>query len=110
PQVVPMLANVISASLSTSSLNFGNQRTGSTSPARSATFKNTGSAPFTLPALTINGEFVFASGNTCTGGKSLAPEATCVISVSFKPVSRGLALGSVMITQNPFVVLTGNGD
>jgi hypothetical protein len=28
PQVVPMLANVISASLSTLSLNFGNQRTG----------------------------------------------------------------------------------
>jgi hypothetical protein len=63
-----------------------------------------------LPALKISGEFAFASGNTCTSGKPLAPEATCIISVSFRPVSKGPALGSVMITQNPFVVLTGNGD
>jgi 6-phosphogluconolactonase len=110
PQVVPLVATVLPASLSTFNLNFGNQKTGSTSPARSATLKNIGTTAFTLPALGITGPFAFAPTNTCTSGKSLAPGATCAISVNFKPVSKGLAIGSVTITENPFIILTGNGD
>ena len=110
PQTVPMSVNVVPASLSTLILNFGNQKKGSTSPAKSVTLKNIGTAPLTLPVFSIRGEFAFAPSSTCLTSKSLAPQATCAIGLTFKPVSKGPALGSVMITQNPFVVLTGNGD
>ncbi len=102
PQMILMSATVINpvASLSASSLSFGNQKTGTTSTAKPVTLKNTGTTTLTLTGLSISGNFAFATGTTCTNTTSLTPGGTCVMEVTFKPTSKGSKSGSVTITDN----------
>ena len=118
PQTVPLIATVINpqAQLSLSSLNFGNQKTGTTSAAKSVTLKNSGTTPLILSGLSVSSNFAFATvaGTNCTSSTTLAPGATCVIGVSFKPTSTGSKSGSVKISDNALnssqsISLSGKG-
>src|SRR5205807_1755724 len=93
------------ATLSATSSAFGEQRVGTASPAQNVTLTNTGGAPLNLTGITITGaqaaDFAFAAGNTCpSGAGSVAPGASCTISVSFTPAAPGTRAATVNITDD----------
>ena len=117
PQSIPMTATVINpvASLSANSLNFGNQKTSTTSAAKSVTLTNSGTTSLILSSLNISGNFALASGTTCTKTTTLAPGANCQIKVTFTPASKGSKSGAVTIGDNAFfststINLSGTGN
>ena len=99
-------------SVSPTSLAFGDVTVGSTSAAQSVTVSNTGRADLVFTSFgTSNG--VFAYTENCPG--TLAPAATCTISVTFTPAATGTATGALTIvsnaanTPNATVALSGTG-
>src|SRR5207245_2674908 len=93
------------ATLSATSSAFGNQRVGTTSAAQNLTLTNNGGTPLNLTSITITGaqaaDFAFAAGNTCpTGAGSVAPGASCTISISFSPAATGARTATVTITDD----------
>src|SRR5207245_754000 len=107
------------ATLSATSSPFGNQRVGTTSPAQTVTLTNSGRSEERRAGNTIIGaqaaDFAFAAGNTCpTGAGSVAPGASCTISISFTPAATGARAATVNITDDAAdspqsVSLTGTG-
>lgn len=103
------------ASLSATSLAFGNQTVGTTGAARPVTITNTGSAPLTLGTVTTTGTNAgeFAPGNTCSGA-SLAPGSGCTINVTFTPAALNTRSATLSIPSNATgsphgVALSGTG-
>ena len=84
------------AMVSPGTLNFGSQVLGSISASQNVTLSNTGNFTLTLNSIVVSGDF--AQNNNC--GSALAPNASCVISVTFTPQSSGSASGAVSITDN----------
>jgi hypothetical protein len=99
PQTVPVTGNGALAAvfLSPASINFGNQKTGTTSNPQAITVENYGDATLTFTSITATGPFVI-SANTC--GTTLTAGATCTVSVEFKPTQTGPANGDVVFTDN----------
>jgi hypothetical protein len=94
-------------------LAFGNIAAGATSLAQTIEVKNTGGATTSvLTATSTTGEFVITA-NTC-GGATLSPNATCTVSVAFKPISQGQKSAVVSVSgyagENVQVGVTGNGS
>ena len=87
-------------SLSTTSLNFGNQATGGTSNAQPVTLTNVGTAQLALSSIVVSGgnSSDFAQTNNC--GATLAPNANCTINVTFTPSTTGVRSSAVNITDN----------
>jgi Bacterial Ig-like domain (group 3)/FG-GAP-like repeat/Abnormal spindle-like microcephaly-assoc'd, ASPM-SPD-2-Hydin len=117
PQTVPLSATVINpqATLSTILLNFGKQKLGTTSAAKSITLTNTGTTTLSISNVTASGSFSIASGSSCVPGGTVAAGATCVINVTFSPASSGLLAGAVTVSDNTLlspqlVALVGTGD
>jgi spore coat protein U-like protein len=117
PQTVPMTATVINpiASASPSNLNFGTQKTNTTSAAKTVTITNTGTTSLAISGLTITGNFQIATAGTCASGSNLTPSGTCTVNVTFKPASRGSKTGNLKIASNAqrsplTVVLSGTGN
>jgi hypothetical protein len=117
PQMVLMTATVINpiATLSPTSLSFGNQKSGTTSSAKQVTLKNTGTTALTLKGLSVSGNFAFGSGTGCTNTTTLNPNASCVMNVVFKPTSKGSKSGSITVSDNAknspqSVSLSGSGN
>ena len=107
PQTVSLsgTGTVPAVTLSATSLAYGNQRVGTTSAGQNVTLTNNDAAPLNLTSITITGaqaaDFAFAAGNTCpTGAGSVAPGASCTISVSFTPAATGVRAATVNITDN----------
>src|SRR5213079_2923462 len=104
PQTIPLsgtggsTSTAPAASLSSTSLTFGNQTVGTTSAAQAVTLSNTGNATLTISGLTIGGDFAFSGSGTC--GSSVAAGASCTISVNFTPTTTGTRTGTVTITDN----------
>lgn len=107
-------------SFSAPSLSFGDQNVGSTSPAQSATMSNSGSAPLSITGITVIGANSgdFAETNTCipngSSSATLAPTASCTISVTFSPSATGSRSATVNVTDNAgdspqAINLTGTG-
>lgn len=102
-------------SVSPSSLSFGDQAVGTTSPARPVSVSNSGRADLLISGVTLTGtgSGSFGYGNGCPG--TLAPGASCTISVTFSPSGSGAALASLVISSNASngtttsVPLSGNG-
>jgi len=101
-------------SLSSTSLTFPNTNVGTTSAGMSTTLTNTGTAALTISGVTIlgTGASAFAQTNTC--GSSVAPNATCVITVTFTPTAQVTYTAALNITDNASgspqaVTLTGLG-
>jgi len=117
PQLVPLSATVINpkASLNPTVLNFGDQKVGTTSPAKKVTLINTGISPLVLSSIAVSGNFALASGTTCSNGTSLAPASSCVMNVTFTPTAIGMQYGRLTIRDNALprtqeVALSGTGD
>jgi len=97
-------------------LAFGNQAIGFSSPARTLTLHNTGTAAGTGIALAFSSTLFSrpagTAGGTCT--TTLAAGATCTINVVFAPTALGAVTATLTITANAAVagspvVLSGMG-
>jgi hypothetical protein len=118
PQTVPLSLTMINpqASLSATSLSFGNQKTGTTSAAKTVKITNTGNTLLNLSNLTISGNFAIAtSGTTCAKNGTVQPSASCQINVTFTPRSKGSKSGTLTISDNAQhspqnVSLSGTGN
>ncbi|MGB9336226.1 MAG: Ig-like domain repeat protein [Candidatus Acidiferrales bacterium] len=101
PQTVPLSATVINpfARLSSSNLNFGRQKVGTTSAPQMVTLTSAGTTPLTISNLKITGDYAFAGG-TCANNQTLAPGAKCNIFVTFTPSRSGERDGDVFIFDN----------
>jgi hypothetical protein len=100
------------AGFTPTSLDFGNQTTGTASTAKTVTLKNTGSATLTLTGFVLTGSAAFTQTNTC--GASLAAGVSCTVSVTFTPQALGAQSATMSVNSNtsgatPTVALTGTG-
>jgi len=97
---------------STSSINFGTIKHGTTSTV-DLTVSNIGTASFTL-AVSISGTgfSIASSGKTC--GSSVAAGASCVLPIEYAPTAIGTSSGSLTLTTsggaNPTIPLSGTAD
>jgi hypothetical protein len=94
---------------------FGNQALTTTSAARVIAISNTGTAALSLSSIALAGtaasQFTMSPGPGCT---TVAPAATCNVSVSFRPTTTGAKTASLVITHNApgspsSVALSGTG-
>jgi len=83
-------------SLGPTSLTYGAQDVGTSSPAQTVTLSNTGSATLTIASIVASQDYT--QSNTC--GNELAPNASCTISVSFTPIGPNIRSGYIAITDN----------
>ena len=88
------------ASVSPSSVAFGNQAVGVTSPAQSVTLTNSGNAVLNVSRIAVSGTNAsdFAQTNNC--GTSVAAGANCTISVTFKPSAGGSRSAALAVTDD----------
>ena len=99
-----------SLSASASSLTFADQTVGSSSPTQTVSVTNGGGAAAAISSVATTGDF--SQTNTC--GSSLAPGASCTVSVSFTPTAAGNRTGSLTVASNDpagplTVALSGSG-
>ena len=102
PQTVSLsgTGTVASASLSPTSLSFGNQSVNTTSGVLAATLTNGGTAALSLSSIALTGANAGAFAQTNTCGSSLAAGASCTVSVTFDPTATGSQSASVSFTDN----------
>lgn len=99
------------AAFAVASLDFGDQRAGTASSARSLVLTNTGDVELHLWRTELDGEFVLAADGC---GASLGPGRFCSFHVVFAPTLAGPATGSLTLADSApgsphRVVLTGRG-
>lgn len=99
--------------VSTPSINFGQTTINATSVAQVITVRNSGTASLVVTSVSTTDSAQFPVWQTCTAA-SIAPDATCSISISFKPSSSGIKSATISITHNASgnpstVSLTGTG-
>jgi hypothetical protein len=82
--------------LSPTSVDFGSQYTGNTSPPQFVYLSNTGTGPLFVSSIVATGDF--AQTNNC--GASVAAGGSCWITVTFTPTTTGTLNGTVTITDN----------
>lgn len=92
PQQIALSGTATQAgvTLSTASVNFGNQAVGTASAAISVTVTNSGNGPLVISGLSFAGVNMsdFSETDTCTGsaaGTGIAAGGTCAIQIVFKP-------------------------
>lgn len=102
------------ATLSTASVNFGNQTVGVPSSAQTVTVTNSGAASLLISNVTVTGTNAseFAQTNNCSA--LIEVNASCTISVVFTPVAAGTRTASLSISDNALnspqtASLTGSG-
>jgi trimeric autotransporter adhesin len=98
------------ATLSATSLAFGNQFIGTVSTTQSITLNNYGTTVLNITRITATTNF----GETNTCASSLASGASCTINVTFTPSATGNVAGTVSVVDNgpgspQTVALTGTG-
>jgi hypothetical protein len=104
-------------SLTPGALSFASQVVGTTSAAQTSTVRNAGTAPLTISSIGLSGGNPgdYAQSSDCPiGPTTLAVNATCTISVSFKPTAPGSRPASVTIGDDAAnspqtVALSGTG-
>jgi probable HAF family extracellular repeat protein len=114
PQTVLLTGRGTTAQISSSALNFRTVSIGSTSGPQTVTLTNVGTTAITPLAISIGGinKSDFTETHTC--GSSLAPAASCAVTVIFKPVAAGSRVASLLFADNAFsspqsVYLGGSG-
>jgi hypothetical protein len=88
------------ASLSSTSLNFGNRLVGTAGAPNQVTLSNPSGLALTISSIAVTGTNAadFSQTNTC--GTGLAIGVSCAITVTFKPAQTGPRTASVTITDN----------
>ncbi len=106
--------STLAISISSNSVNFGNQVLGTTSQSQSVTLTNVGTETLNISSVMLGGANPgdFTLINTC--GNSLAPGAKCTAGATFTPAGLGTRTANVNITDNApgspqSVMLTGTG-
>lgn len=99
PQTVALSGSGTAAKVSPSGLNFGTVVVGSSSGAQAMTLSNVGTSIFDISAIAIAGPDPGDFSQTHTCGTSLAPSASCTISVSFKPTATSARTAAINITD-----------
>lgn len=94
--LLAVAASAQQASLSTTTVKFGNLAVGTTSATTNVTLANTGTATLDITSITITGPF--AQTNTC--GTTVQAGKNCAISITFSPKTTGSFTGVVTITDN----------
>jgi hypothetical protein len=84
------------ATLSPTSLSFGNQDVGTTSPAQPITLSNYGTATLNITGIAASTNF--GQTNNCVS--PLASGASCTVSVTFTPTGSGTLDGTLSLTDN----------
>jgi len=114
PQQVPLTGTGTTAKLSPGSLTFGSVAVGTTSTAKTVTLTNVGTTALTITSIAITGTNPgdFLQSNNC--GSSLAANASCTISVQFKPTVTGARTGALSVSDSAAgssqkVTLSGTG-
>ncbi|MBZ5665716.1 MAG: choice-of-anchor D domain-containing protein [Acidobacteriia bacterium] len=102
---------VTTATVTPSSLSFGNQTLGTTSAAQSVVITNTGANPITVSAVTPTTDFAETDNCTTT---PVPVEGSCTINVTFSPTVGGTRNGTLTISDNAqgnphIVTLSGTG-
>lgn len=87
------------ASVSPTSLSFGQQVVGTTSAAQTVTVTNTGTANLNVTGVAASAQFTVASDN-CVTSSPIAPGASCTDTVAFAPTALGPATGTWTITDD----------
>ena len=108
---IPLTGGLAPPGVSPSSLSFGNQVVGTTSPAKTVTLKNTGTATIKISSIKPTGDFAI-SANTC--GAALAGKKSCNVSITFTPMALGKLTGTLTFTDDAVnspqtVPLSGTG-
>ena len=102
PQSVTLTGTATAAPIASvfpASETFPSTVVGSMSAPQDFTLLNTGSADLKISLVAITGEADdFVLSNNC--GASLAPHATCTLSISFKPVSAGNKSATLVVTDD----------
>jgi hypothetical protein len=80
-----------------SSLTFPGRAIGTTSPAKSVTVSNSGSAQVVVSSVTVTGDFALKN-NLCQ--KGIPPGGSCTIAVTFTPTQVGTRTGTLKIFDN----------
>jgi Ca2+-binding RTX toxin-like protein len=88
------------ASLTPATRAFNDQLVGTTSAAQLATLTNTGNTPLTIASIALAGADAgdFSQTNGC--GATLAPSASCTISVRFAPTVLGTRNATLVVTHD----------
>jgi hypothetical protein len=101
-------------SLTSTSVSFGNQGTGTTSLAQAVMLTNSGSQSLAIVSIAVTGTNSndFAQTNNCPA--TLTPAASCTINVTFTPTTTGSRSAAVTIADNApnspqTIALTGTG-
>jgi trimeric autotransporter adhesin len=89
-------AGTPTASVSPSSLTFGNQTVGTTSSSQSVTLENTGNAPLSVSSVAASSQFT----TTTHCVKTLNQGDSCTEDVAFAPTASGAATGTLTFTDN----------
>jgi sugar lactone lactonase YvrE len=100
------------ASLSPTTLAFGNETVGSTSAAMMTTLSNTGNATLDISGITLNDTTDYSETTTC--GSTLTAGSTCTISVTFHPGGGSTFDATLSVADNAAgspqtVALSGTG-
>jgi Abnormal spindle-like microcephaly-assoc'd, ASPM-SPD-2-Hydin len=83
-------------SLSPATINFGSESVGAPSPAQAVTLTNTGGQAISLASIAASSQF--SETNNC--GSTLAPAASCKVSVIFTPSASGAQTGTLTLTDD----------
>jgi MBG domain-containing protein/centrosomal CEP192-like protein len=85
---------------STSKLFFASQALNVTSGSQSVTLTNTGNATLTISSISLTGDFALTTDGTttCSAALALAPNAECLIAITFAPSALSTRTGAIVIT------------
>ncbi|SNB45212.1 S8 family serine peptidase [Geobacter sp. DSM 9736] len=88
--------------ISPASASFGMVAAGNVSPAQAITISNTGSAPLVLGTLSLSGtgaSFFSFAADGCSGA-TLSPQASCTVSVYYRPTASGSHAAFLEVPSN----------
>jgi N-acetylneuraminic acid mutarotase len=113
PQTIALTGTGTVVRLSPTSLGFGDQRVGTTSPPQSVRLTNTGSTALNIQGIFISGNNFGDFIETTTCGSSVPANSSCAIKVWFRPTATGERTASVKMRHDGGgaqpINLTGTG-
>lgn len=119
PQLVPLTGSGVApvTKLTPASLAFGNQQVLTTSAGQLITLQNTGTGPLYISNISVAGDNPgdFMQTNACPiSPNTLGVNATCTLTVTFKPTVSGLRKATISVADNTLTSphtasLSGNG-
>ena len=97
---VAVVAGTPNATLSAVSLTFASTTVGLAASTQFVTLTNSGTVGLVLAATAVSASDFAVTANTCSAGLSVAPSASCTLTISFTPTAVGARSGSVTISHN----------